>query len=125
MEHAPIAARWAMTDCLFCKIRDGAVPAKTVYEDERSLAFLDINPQAPLHALIIPRKHIPTLLDLTAADEALVGHLQRVAVKLAKDAGHADDGFRTLFNCNRAAGQTVWHVHLHVLAGRSLHWPPG
>ena len=114
-----------MSDCLFCKIRDGHIPAKIVHQDDRCLAFLDINAQAPLHALIIPRRHIPTLLDLTPEDDALVGHLHRVAIQLARDAGHADTGFRTLFNCNHAAGQTVFHLHLHVLAGRPLGWPPG
>jgi histidine triad (HIT) family protein len=114
-----------MTDCLFCKIRDGGIPARLVHEDERCIAFLDINPQAPFHALVVPRKHVPTLLDLTADDDALVGHLHRVAAKLARTAGYADTGFRTLFNTNKGAGQTVWHVHLHVLAGRTLGWPPG
>ncbi len=114
-----------MTDCLFCKIRDGALPAKLIYEDDRAIAFRDINPQAPLHALVVTRKHIPTLLDLTPDDEALVGHLHLVAVRLAREAGFADDGFRTVFNCNKAAGQTVWHLHLHVLGGRTFGWPPG
>ena len=114
-----------MVDCLFCKIRDGAIPAKVIYQDERAVAFNDINPQAPLHALVISRKHIPSLLDLTPEDEALVGHMHLVAVKLARDAGVADEGFRVLFNTNRAAGQTVWHIHLHVLGGRPLAWPPG
>lgn len=112
-------------ECLFCKIRDGQLPAKIIHEDERCLAFRDINPQAPLHALVVPRKHIPTLLDLTPDDNDLVGHLHLVAVKIARDAGHADEGFRTVFNCNRAAGQTVWHLHLHILAGRTFGWPPG
>lgn len=112
-------------DCLFCKIRDGQVPAKIVHEDERCIAFRDINPQAPLHALVVPRKHIPTLLDLTPDDNALVGHLYQVANKLAQEAGVADDGFRTVFNCGRSAGQSVWHLHLHVLGGRPFGWPPG
>jgi histidine triad (HIT) family protein len=114
-----------MVDCLFCKIRDGQIPAKILYQDDRAIAFADINPQAPLHALIVSRKHIPSLLELLPEDEALVGHLHLVAVKLAKDAGHAEDGFRTLFNCGRGAGQSVWHIHLHVLAGRPFEWPPG
>ena len=112
-------------DCLFCKIRDGQVPAKIVHEDERAIAFRDINPQAPLHALVVPRKHIPTLLDLTPDDNALIGHLYQVAVKLAREAGFADDGFRTVFNCGKNAGQSVWHLHLHVLGGRTFAWPPG
>lgn len=112
-------------DCLFCKIRDGQLPAKIVHEDERCIAFRDINPQAPLHALVVPRKHIPTLLDLTPDDNALVGHLHQVAVKLAQEAGYGDEGFRTVFNCGRAAGQSVWHIHLHVMAGRPFGWPAG
>ena len=114
-----------MADCLFCKIRDGAIPAKIVHQDDRCIAFDDINPQAPLHSLIVPRKHIPTMLDLTADDNALVGHLHQIAVQLARAAGYADEGFRTVFNCNRAAGQSVWHLHMHVLGGRSFGWPPG
>jgi histidine triad (HIT) family protein len=114
-----------MSDCLFCKIRDGALPAKLLHEDERAIAFRDINPQAPLHALVVPRKHIPSLLDLTPEDDALVGHLHGIATRLAREAGYADDGFRVVFNCNRGAGQTVWHLHLHVLGGRTFGWPPG
>ena len=112
-------------DCLFCKIRDGEVPARILHEDERCIAFRDINPQAPLHALVVPRKHIPTMLDLTPDDNMLVGQLHQVAVKLAREAGFADDGLRTVINCGRSGGQTVWHLHLHVLGGRSLSWPPG
>jgi histidine triad (HIT) family protein len=112
-------------DCLFCKIRDGAMPARLLYQDDRCFAISDINPQAPLHALVIPRQHIPTLNDLTGEHEPLVGHLQVVAARLANEGGHADAGYRTVFNCNRGAGQTVFHIHLHVLAGRSLGWPPG
>lgn len=114
-----------MTDCLFCKIRDGKLPAQLIHEDERCIAFKDINPQAPLHALVVPRKHIATLLDLGPDDDALIGHLHRVASRLTREAGYADDGFRVLFNTNLAAGQSVWHIHLHVLAGRPLGWPPG
>ena len=112
-------------DCLFCKIRDGQIPARLLHEDDRAIAFADINPQAPLHALVVSRKHIPALLDLTAEDDALIGHMHRVAANLARSAGYADEGFRTVFNCGRAAGQSVWHIHLHVLAGRPLAWPPG
>ena len=111
--------------CLFCRIVAGEIPAKKVYEDDDVIAFDDINPQAPMHVLIVPRKHIPSLLDLTPDDNALIGHMHQVAVKLAREHGHGDDGFRTLFNCGRLAGQTVWHVHMHVLAGRPLDWPPG
>ncbi len=114
-----------MADCLFCKIRDGAIPSKMAYQDDRCIAFHDINPQAPMHVLVVPRKHVPTLNDLADEDTALVGHLHQVAAKLAREAGHAEAGYRTLFNCNRGAGQTVFHIHLHVLAGRPLGWPPG
>jgi histidine triad (HIT) family protein len=114
-----------MSDCLFCKIRDGAIPAKMLHEDERAIAFADVNPQAPLHALVVPRRHVATLNDLVPEDEALVGHLHLVAAKLARDAGFADAGYRTVFNCNRGAGQSVWHIHLHLLGGRALAWPPG
>ena len=113
-----------MSDCLFCKIRDGAIPAKQVYQDDRALAFRDINPQAPTHLLIIPRQHISSLNELDEADAALVGHLHVVAAKLAKEAG-LDGGYRTLFNTGPDAGQTVFHLHLHLLGGRPLGWPPG
>lgn len=114
-----------MIDCLFCKIRDGEIPSTRVYEDDRVLAFRDIRPQAPTHVLVIPRKHIPTLNDVTPDDEALVGHMFVAAAKIARDEGHADTGWRAVFNVNRAAGQTVFHLHLHVLGGRPLSWPPG
>jgi histidine triad (HIT) family protein len=114
-----------MSECLFCKIRDGAIPAKLVHEDDRALAFSDINPQAPTHLLIIPRKHIASLNELTAEDDALVGHLHRVAAQLARASGFADAGYRVLFNTGKNAGQTVFHIHLHLLGGRQLGWPPG
>lgn len=114
-----------MSDCLFCKIRDGQISADLVYQDDRAIAFRDINPQAPVHVLIVPRDHIPTLNDLTPAHNDLVGHLFQVAAQIAREQGVADSGYRCLFNCNKLAGQTVWHVHLHVLGGRHLGWPPG
>lgn len=114
-----------MTDCIFCQIRDGAIPARLLHQDDQAIAFADLNPQAPLHALVIPRRHIATLNDLAPGDEALIGHLVAVAAGLAKAAGYGDSGYRTLLNCNRAAGQSVFHLHLHLLAGRSLGWPPG
>ena len=114
-----------MTDCLFCKIINGDIKGAIVHEDDQLVAFKDINPQAPLHVLIVPRRHIATLNDLTAADDGLVGSMNRLAAKLAKDHGYADRGYRTVFNCNAAAGQTVFHIHLHLLAGRGLGWPPG
>jgi histidine triad (HIT) family protein len=114
-----------MTDCLFCKVVSGDVPASIVRENAELVAFKDINPQAPLHALIIPRRHIPSLNDLGEADDALVGRMLRLAASIAADAGYAERGYRTVFNCNRDAGQSVFHIHLHLLAGRGLGWPPG
>ena len=111
--------------CLFCRIVSGEIPASKIYEDDEVVAFRDINPQAPLHVLIIPRKHIPTLNDLTSDDDALIGAMHRAAVQIAKEHGVAERGYRTVFNTNRGAGQTVFHIHLHLLAGRSLTWPPG
>jgi histidine triad (HIT) family protein len=114
-----------MIDCLFCKILKGEIPASIIYEDERMIAFKDINPQAPLHALIVPKRHIASLNDLTPDDDALVGEMIRRAAAIAKQHGYADRGFRTVFNTNAEAGQTVFHIHLHVLGGRGLTWPPG
>ena len=114
-----------MADCVFCKIVDGQIPATRLQEDGDVIAFRDLNPQAPLHALIVPRKHIPTLNDLTPDDDALVGSLFRVAATLAREHGYDERGYRAVFNCNREAGQTVFHIHLHLLAGRGLSWPPG
>lgn len=114
-----------MTDCLFCKIVAGQIPAKIAYEDDRMIAIEDVNPQAPLHLLFIPKTHIATLNDLSAGHDALVGEMTRRAAAMAKKRGFADRGFRTVFNTNREAGQSVFHIHLHLLAGRSLAWPPG
>jgi histidine triad (HIT) family protein len=112
-------------DCLFCKIIKGEIPAKLIYQDERVVAFDDINPQAEHHKIIIPRKHIPTLNDLHEEDSALTGHMMLTAAKLAKELGIADDGFRVVTNCNANAGQTVFHIHFHLLGGRRFSWPPG
>ena len=114
-----------MSDCLFCRIAQKQIPASVVYEDERVLVINDINPQAPLHALVIPKRHIATLNDVTADDAALVGEMIRTAAAVAREKGYAERGFRTVFNTNAEAGQTVFHIHLHLLAGRGLSWPPG
>ena len=114
-----------MSDCLFCRIIKRDIPASIVYEDDRLLAFSDINPQAPLHALVVPKRHIDSLNALGAEDDALVGEMIRRAAAIARERGFADRGFRTVFNTNAEAGQTVFHIHLHVLAGRGLTWPPG
>ena len=114
-----------MADCLFCKIAAREIPADIVHEDERLVAFSDINPQAPTHVLIIPRRHIATLNDLSPDDADLVGSMVLLAARIAAARGHAQAGYRTVFNCNAAAGQTVFHIHLHLLAGRDLTWPPG
>jgi histidine triad (HIT) family protein len=111
--------------CLFCRIIAGERPARIVYEDERMVAIEDINPQAPMHVLVIPRRHIATLNDLTEADAELVGAMVVRAAAIARDRGYADRGYRALFNCNREAGQSVFHIHLHLLGGRRLGWPPG
>ncbi len=112
-------------DCLFCKIVKGEIPASIVYRDDRVVAFNDINPQAPLHALVVPTRHIATLNALSADDDALVGELVRRAAAIAQDKGFDANGYRTVFNTNAAAGQTVFHIHLHLLAGRKFTWPPG
>ena len=114
-----------MSDCLFCKIIEGAIDAKRVYEDEHVLAFNDINPQAPLHVLVIPKKHIATTNDIVPEDAKVIGWLSLAAAKIARQEGFADKGYRTVVNCGEGAGQTVFHLHMHVLAGRSLAWPPG
>jgi histidine triad (HIT) family protein len=114
-----------MSDCIFCKIIEKRLPANIVYEDGLALAFEDINPQAPVHILVIPRKHIPTILDLKEDDTNLVAHLLRIANRIAKDKGIAEKGFRVVVNCNPESGQAVYHIHLHVLGGRRMHWPPG
>jgi histidine triad (HIT) family protein len=112
-------------DCLFCKIIAGEIPGAIVHQDETMIAFRDINPQAPLHVLIVPRRHIATLNDLSVEDDALVGAMVRRAAAIAKEHGYDERGYRTVFNTQRDAGQTVFHIHLHVLGGRGLHWPPG
>ena len=107
-------------DCLFCKIRDGQIPATIVYRDERVTAFRDIHPRAPVHILIVPNKPIPTANDVTDADESLIGHLYTVARDLARREGIAEDGYRLIVNCNAHGGQEVYHLHVHLLGGRPL-----
>jgi|SRR5687768_977922 histidine triad (HIT) family protein len=114
-----------MADCLFCKVVAGEIPATVVHQDDELVAFRDINPQAPLHVLIIPKRHISTLNDLAPGDDALVGSMLRRAAAIAAEHGYGERGYRAVFNVNREAGQTVFHIHLHVLAGRGLTWPPG
>ncbi len=114
-----------MDDCIFCKIAAGEIPAELVYEDDSVVGFRDLNPQAPTHVLIIPRRHIATLNDLNSDDEALMGRLFFAAKEIAAREGFAEAGYRTLVNCNEAGGQSVFHVHLHLLGGRMMHWPPG
>jgi histidine triad (HIT) family protein len=114
-----------MTDCLFCKMVSGAIQPDVVYEDDDVLAFRDLNPQAPLHVLVIPKVHIATTNDLDAANADVVGKMYLAARQIALDEGVADPGYRMVMNCNPGAGQSVYHIHLHVLAGRPLGWPPG
>ena len=114
-----------MTDCLFCKMVSRAIQPDVVYETDEVLAFRDINPQAPLHVLVIPKLHVSTLNDLEPAHADVMGKLFLAARQVASDAGLAERGYRTVVNCNAEAGQSVFHIHLHVLGGRPMHWPPG
>ncbi|HNP35006.1 MAG TPA: histidine triad nucleotide-binding protein [Woeseiaceae bacterium] len=114
-----------MSDCIFCRIIDGDIPADIIYESHSALAFRDINPQAPTHALIIPRQHISTINDIDDTHHEIVGSLFSAAREVAAQEGLAEDGYRVVMNCNEAAGQTVFHIHLHLLGGRNLSWPPG
>ncbi len=114
-----------MADCLFCKIARKEIPAKLVHEDEDVVAFDDINPQAPVHVLVVPRRHIPTLNDLGPEDDALVGKMARISARIAADRGIAEAGWRSVVNVNREGGQLVFHVHMHCMGGRPMFWPPG
>jgi histidine triad (HIT) family protein len=114
-----------MSDCLFCRMAAGEIPVKPIYDDESLMVIEDIKPEAPLHVLVIPKAHIASLNDLTPEHDALIGSMFRRAATIARDRGYAARGYRTVFNTNRDAGQTIFHIHLHVLAGRSLAWPPG
>src|ERR1051326_676041 len=112
-------------DCIFCKIVAGEIPATKIYEDERAVVFRDINPQAPTLPLVLPRAQVASLNEAEESDEATLGHLLRVAARVARDAGHADEGYRAVINTGPRSGQTVFHIHVHVLGGRDLSWPPG
>lgn len=112
-------------DCLFCNIAKKEIPSNIIYEDEKVVAFEDINPQAPTHTLIIPRKHIETVNQLSEEDDALIGYCVRIAQKIAKDKSISEPGYRLVFNCNNHGGQVVFHIHLHLLGGRQMTWPPG
>ena len=112
-------------DCLFCKIAAGEIPATLVHLDDKLVAFRDINPQAPVHVLIIPKERIATMNDLQEPHEALVGKLFLAAADIARKEGFAEEGYRVVMNCNQAGGQMVYHIHLHLLGGRQMSWPPG
>ena len=114
-----------MSDCLFCKIRDGEIPGEKVYENDDVMAFRDVSPQAPTHILIIPNKHIPTINDLEDEDADVLGKMMLAAQDISVYEGIAEDGYRLVLNCNEGAGQTVFHIHMHLLGGRALTWPPG
>jgi len=115
----------AENSCLFCRIIAGDIPGDLIHQDERCVAFRDINPQAPMHVLIVPREHLESLDEASQKDEALLGHLLRIGARLANDQGYADSGYRTVINTGAGAGQSVFHLHAHVLAGRPMNWPPG
>ena len=114
-----------MSDCLFCKIINRDIPATLIYEDSQLVAFQDVNPQAPMHILVVPKRHIATLNDLTADDDVIIGSMVRRATVIANDQKYGQAGYRTVFNCNADGGQTVFHIHLHLLGGRTMAWPPG
>lgn len=111
--------------CLFCKVIKGEISAEIIYRDDSVVVFSDINPQAPIHVLIIPQKHIETINDLHIEDNALLGHMIQTGKMLAKQLNIADDGYRLVLNCNKDAGQSVFHIHIHLLGGRLMQWPPG
>ena len=112
-------------DCMFCRIIAGEIPSTKVYEDATAYAFRDINPQAPTHVLIISKEHIESLNDASQSDEVLLGHLMRLAPKIANQEGIAENGYRTVINTGAESGQTVFHLHVHLLGGRPMTWPPG
>ncbi len=112
-------------NCIFCKIIQGDIPSQKVYEDDLVMAFNDISPQAPVHILIIPKEHYSNILEVEESQKELIGHIFMIAKKIAREMGIHEKGFRIVMNCNRDGGQTVFHLHFHLLAGRQMHWPPG
>ena len=114
-----------MSDCIFCKIVDGSIPAEKVFENDDLIAFEDLNPVAPVHVLVIPKRHVATLNDIEDGDASMLGQLFLAAKKIAAERGLSDDGYRTVVNCMSGAGQSVFHIHLHLLGGRPFQWPPG
>ena len=112
-------------NCVFCRIISGEIPGEVVYQDDRCVVIRDTKPQAPTHLLVLPREHLESLDEASQKDEAMLGHLLRIAARVANDAGHANDGYRTVVNTGAGAGQTVFHLHVHVLGGRPMTWPPG
>ena len=114
-----------MSDCIFCRIAEGTIPSNKVYEDEYCLAFEDLNPQARVHVLVIPKRHLTSLADVQESDTTLMGHLMFACTKVAREKGVEESGYRVVANTGRGAGQTVFHLHLHVLGGRIFQWPPG
>jgi histidine triad (HIT) family protein len=114
-----------VSDCLFCRIAARTIPSKIVYEDDVAVAFEDVNPQAPVHVLVVPRKHVPSLKGADSGDAALLGHLLLTCVNIAREKGIAESGYRIVANTGSEGGQTVFHLHFHVLGGRAMHWPPG
>lgn len=114
-----------MSDCIFCRIVRREIPAKVVFEDTQTLAFDDIHPQAPIHTLVIPKRHLASLAETGPDDAPMLGHLLRIGNQIARDKGVADSGFRFVINTGAHGGQTVFHLHIHVLGGRPMHWPPG
>ena len=114
-----------MTDCLFCRIEKKEIPSRIIHEDDQAIAFEDVNPQAPTHILIIPRRHIASVSEITDQDSEMMGHLALVARRIAQDRGIAAQGYRLVVNAGPAGGQAVYHLHLHLLGGRQMNWPPG
>ena len=114
-----------MSECIFCRIVERTIPSKIVFEDDQVVAFEDVNPQAPVHVLVVPRRHVASIAELQAVDAGLLGHLMVTGAAIAKQKGIAESGYRAVVNTGKNGGQTVFHLHLHILGGRPMHWPPG